>query len=140
MRWPPARRSSRTRASSSSTTRARSPGVRPWRGCSRSRDRSAASRTRRCYTSNAGAPALRQPVRLALAQEALEQALVALLVAEDVDDHVLGHEVLAVAELDDPVVVVDRAGLGLDHSLDEGDDVRRAVRRLEVGLLGFEVE
>ena len=39
-----------------------------------------------------------------------------------------------------PVVVVDRAGLGLDHALDDVDDVRLLVGRLEVGLLGLEVE
>src|SRR5215211_4935500 len=59
-----------------------------------------------------------QALGLELAQEALEQAPVALLVVEDLDHHVLGHQVLVVAELDDPVVVLDGAGLGLDHALD----------------------
>ena len=54
-------------------------------------------------------PALGQALRLVLAQEALEQALVALLVAEDRDHHVLGDRVDAVGLLDDPAVVLDRA-------------------------------
>src|SRR5919204_3142452 len=65
-----------------------------------------------------------QALRLVLAQEPLEQAAVALLVVEDLDHHVLGHQVLALAELDDPVVVLYGAGLGLDHALDHVHDVR----------------
>ena len=37
------------------------------------------------------------------------------------------------------VVVLDRAGLGLDHALDHVDDVGLLLGRLEVGLLGREV-
>src|SRR3954466_7667888 len=81
-----------------------------------------------------------QALGLVLPEEALEQAPVALLVVEDRDDHVLGHEILAVAELDDPVVVLDRAGLGLDHALDHVHDVGLVLGRLEVALLGAEVE
>src|SRR5215217_2193395 len=83
---------------------------------------------------------LGEPFDLVFAQVALEQAPVALLVVEDRDHHVLRHEVEAVGELDDAVVVLDRAGLGLDHALDHVDDVRLVLRRLEVGLLGAEVE
>src|SRR6185312_1894838 len=49
---------------------------------------------------------------LELAAEALEGAQVALFVAQDLDDHVLGGPVDAVAGLDDPHVVIDGAGLG----------------------------
>jgi hypothetical protein len=65
---------------------------------------------------------------------------VALLVAEDVDDHVLRDPVDAVGRLDDPVVVRDRARLGLDDAADDVDDVGLPVGRLEVRLLGLEVE
>ena len=71
----------------------------------------------------AEAVGLGQALGLVLAQEALEQAPVALLVAQDRDDHVLCDRVAAFAELDDLVVVLDRAGLRLDHSLDHVDDV-----------------
>ena len=37
------------------------------------------------------------------------------------------------------VVVLDRAGLGLDHALDHVDDVGLVLRRLQVALLGAEV-
>jgi hypothetical protein len=65
---------------------------------------------------------------------------VALLVAQDVDDHVLRDRVPALGELDDRVVVLDRAGLGLDHALDDVHDVGLRLGRLEIGLLGLEVE
>src|SRR5215207_8882763 len=60
---------------------------------------------------------LSETLRLVLAQEALEEPAVALLVAEDRDHHVVGHGIDLVRELDDAVVVLDRAGLGLDHAL-----------------------
>src|SRR5579872_7133229 len=66
-----------------------------------------------------------------LAQVALEQAAVSLLVAEDRDHHVLRDPVEAVSCFDDAVVVVDRAGLGLDHTLDHVDDVGLVLGRLE---------
>ena len=75
---------------------------------------------------------LGQPLGLELAQEALEEAAVALLVAQDRDHHVLRDPVDAVGHLDDPVVVLDRAGLGLDHALDHVHDVGLLVGRLEV--------
>src|SRR5438093_1408350 len=77
---------------------------------------------------------------LVLAQEAFEQAPVALLVVEDLDRHVLRHPVDAVRRLDDPGVVLDRAGFGLDHALDHVHDVGLALGRLEVALLGLERE
>ena len=43
-------------------------------------------------------------------------------------------------DLDDRVVVLDRAGLGLDHALDDVHDVGLVLGRLQVGLLGREVE
>src|SRR6478735_5897179 len=64
----------------------------------------------------------------------------ALLVAQDADHHVLGDRVDALGLLDDRRVVLDRAGLGLDHALDDVDDVRLLVGRLQVGLLRAEVE
>src|ERR671916_315335 len=77
---------------------------------------------------------------LVLAQKALEEPAVALLVALDGDDHVLGHEIDAVAEPDDLRVVLDRAGLCLYHALDDMDDVRLLGRRLEERLLRAELE
>ena len=77
---------------------------------------------------------------LELAQVALELAEVALLVAQDVDDHVLRRPVDAVAGLDDAVVVLDRARLGLDHAADHRDDVRGVLGRLQRRLLGRERE
>src|SRR3712207_8569453 len=50
--------------------------------------------------------------------------------AEDGDDHVVGDGVDALGHLDDPVVVLDRAGLGLDHALDDVDDVGLLLGRL----------
>ena len=47
---------------------------------------------------------------------------------------------IAVGLLDDPAVVLDRARLGLDHALDHVHDVDLLVGRLQVGLLGREVE
>src|SRR3954452_9170329 len=83
--------------------------------------------------------ALRQPVRLELAQEAVKEAAMALVVAQNADPHVLGRIVDAVGVLDDRVVVLDRAGLCLDHALDDVDDVGLLVRRLEELLLSLEV-
>ena len=82
---------------------------------------------------------LSEALGLVLAQEALEQAPVALLVVEDLGDHVLGDGVDTLARLDDAVVVVDRPGLGLDHAADHVDDVGLVLGRLEVGLLGLEL-
>lgn len=48
-----------------------------------------------------------------------------LFVTQDLDDHVLRGPVRAVAGLDDPVVVLDRPRLSLDHPADHGRDVRR---------------
>ena len=65
--------------------------------------RRAAAKRRRptCSTRGHGRdPRLGQALGLELAQEALEQAPVAFLVAQDRDHHVLGDEVLVVAELD----------------------------------------
>src|SRR5918995_5790248 len=123
------------RASTAARRRAWSARLRPSRGSS---GRSRWSRTR--SAARPGARPLREPLRLVLAQEALEQAAMALLVAKDVDDHVLRDGVAALAELDDLVVVLDRARLGLDHALDHMDDVGLVVGRLEVRLLGVEVE
>ena len=80
----------------------------------------------RDYSARSGASA---PGRfgLELAQEALEEAAVALLVVQNLDDHVLRDPVHAVADLDDLVVVLDRPALRRDHALDDVDDV---------GLLG----
>ena len=39
---------------------------------------------------------------------------------------------MASCELDDPVVVLDRAGLGLDHAANDVHDVRLVVGRLEI--------
>jgi hypothetical protein len=72
--------------------------------------------------------------------DSLEQAAVALLVVEDVDRHVLRDPVDAVGRLDDAVVVLDRARLGLDHAADHVHDVGLVLWRLEVGLLRLEVE
>src|SRR3954453_20851862 len=83
---------------------------------------------------------LREPFRIVFAEVALEEAAVALLVAKDRDDHVLRDRVDALGELDDRVVVVDRAGLGLDHALDDVDDVGLVVGRLQERLLGGELE
>src|SRR4051794_16860858 len=77
---------------------------------------------------------------LVLAQEALEQAPVALLVAQDRDHHVVGHRIDLLGRLDDRVVVLDRAGLGLDHALDDVHDVGLVRGRREIGLLGREVD
>jgi hypothetical protein len=65
---------------------------------------------------------------------------VALLVAQDGDDHVLRDPVDAVAGLDDRVVVLDRARLGFDDAPDDVDDVRLVLGGLQVALLGLEVE
>jgi hypothetical protein len=59
---------------------------------------------------------------------------VRLLVVEDLDRHVLGDRVDAVGLLDDPRVVLDRAGLGLDHPSDHVDDVGLLLRRLQEAL------
>src|ERR1700749_1266966 len=61
---------------------------------------------------------LRLALEFVLAQEALEEAAVPLLVAEDRDHHVLSDRVAALGLPDDPRVVLDRAGLGLDHAAD----------------------
>jgi hypothetical protein len=61
---------------------------------------------------------------------------VLLLAAEDLDDHVLGDVVEPVGRLDDRVVVLDRTGLGLDHTVDHVHDVGLVLGRLQVGLLG----
>src|SRR5215207_2877722 len=82
----------------------------------------------------------RQPFHFVLAQVALEQPPVALLVVQDRDHHVLRHEVESVGELDDAVVVLDRAGLGLDHALDHVHDVGLVLGRLQVRLLRVELE
>src|SRR5690606_9486626 len=60
---------------------------------------------------------------LQLAQESLEETQMRFLVAEDLDHHVLRHVVQVLAELDDAAVVIDRALLRLDHSLDHVHDV-----------------
>jgi hypothetical protein len=65
---------------------------------------------------------------------------VALLVVEDGDHHVVGHGVDGVGDLDDLVVVLDRAVLGLDHAADHVHDVGLVLGRLEVGLLRAELE
>src|SRR4051812_36971196 len=83
---------------------------------------------------------LHETLDLVLAKETLEQAPVALLVAEDRDHHVVGHRVDVLGELDDPVVVLDGAGLGLDHALDDVHDVGLLVGRLQEGLLGGEFQ
>ena len=62
-----------------------------------------------------------------------------LLVAQDRDRHVLGDRVEAVRLLDDPCVVLDRAGLGLDHAADHVDHVGLLAGRLQKALLGREV-
>ncbi len=80
-----------------------------------------------------------EPLRLVLAQEALEEAQVALLVVEDGDHHVVRHRIDLVGDLDDPAVVLDRAPLGLDHALDHVHDVDLLRGGLKVGLLGGEL-
>ena len=97
-------------------------------------------RVQRTAASSPDAADVCEALGLVLAQVALEQAAVALLVVEDRDHHVLGHEVDPVGRLDDRVVVLDRAGLGLDHALDHVHDVGLVLGRLQVGLLGGEVE
>ena len=64
---------------------------------------------------------------LELAQEPFEEAQVALFVVEDADHDVLGDEVEVVAELDDAVVVLDRALLSCDHAFDDVHDVGLAM-------------
>src|ERR1044072_9117732 len=63
-----------------------------------------------------------------------------LLVVEDRDRHVLRDPVAAVGDLDDAVVVLDRAGLRLDHAADHVHDVGLVRGRLEIGLLGAELQ
>ncbi len=75
-----------------------------------------------------------------LAQEALEQPAVAFLVAQDGATMSVVTGVDRLGDLDDPVVVLDGAGLGLDDAADDVDDVGLALGRLEEGLLGDEVE
>src|SRR6185437_13450618 len=87
-----------------------------------------------------GGIALCQPFGFVLAQIALEQPPVALLVAQDGDDHVLGDGIDLVGLLDDAVVVLDGAGLGLDDALDDVHDVGLVLGRLQIGLLGGEVQ
>src|SRR4051812_34807683 len=111
------------------------PSSRPSRPSPTSRPRRRTRATRRSLTPSDGrwpADAKKGTVplfasgralRLVLAQVALEQAAVLLLVAQDGDDHVVGDGVDALGLLDDEVVVLDRAGLGLDHALDHVDDV-----------------
>src|ERR1700712_1852708 len=77
---------------------------------------------------------------LVLAQESLEEPAVAFLVAQNRDDHVLRHGGDLVGLLDDLRVVVDRTALGLDHALDDMDDVGLMLRRLQIGLLCAEVQ
>src|SRR5918994_7012176 len=88
----------------------------PHEGC-------AGARHARRGASGGAARRLDQPFRFELAQEALEQPEVSLLVVLDLYDHVLGDPVEAIAELDDPAVVLDRALLGLDNTFDYMHDV-----------------
>ena len=90
--------------------------------------------------SPASARALGEPFLLVLAEEALEEALVALFVLEDRDHHVVGDRVDLLGLLDDVAVVLDRASLGFDYAADHMDDVDLVVGRLQVGLLGSELE
>ena len=88
---------------------------------------------RSCHRGEPRSPA---SLDLVLAQEALEEPAVPLLVVEDLDHHVLGDRVDALGLLDHPRVVLDRPGLGLDHAADHVDDVGLLLRRLQVGLFG----
>src|SRR5687767_12172277 len=83
---------------------------------------------------------LRQALGLVLAQEALEEAPVALLVAQDVYEHVLRYRVYALGLLDDPGVVLDGSRLGLYDALDDVHDVRLLCGGLQVGLARLEVQ
>src|SRR5215213_973863 len=77
-------------------------------------------------------PAAGDPFDLVLAQEALEEPSVPLLVMEHVDHHVLGDRVDPLGLLDYAGVVLYRAGLGLDHAADHVNDVGLLLGRLEV--------
>src|SRR5918912_467739 len=78
-----------------------------------------------------------EPVTPAVPHE--PPATPALLVAEDRDRHVVRDRVDALGLLDDAAVVLDGARLGLDHALDDVDDVGLLLGRLQVRLLGLEL-
>lgn len=59
---------------------------------------------------------------LELPEETLEEAAMALLIAQDIDNHILRDPVDAIAGFDDLVVVGNRAALCVDHALDNVDD------------------
>src|SRR5918998_1568041 len=59
---------------------------------------------------------LGQSFGLVLAEETLEQAAVTLLVAQDVDHHILRNQVDLIGRLHEPGVELYRAGLGVYHA------------------------
>ncbi len=135
---PPRSASACSSGSSASTPPTASGSMAPawaWRSCATSCARTAGTSASRA--SRARAPVLGDPARRALAlvllQEADELATVALLVGQDRRDHVLRDRV-EIGLLDDEVVVVDGAFLGLDHALDDGHDVAAVRRRLQAVL------
>src|SRR4051812_2075924 len=78
--------------------------------------------------SQASAPA---GFGIEFSEKALEEAAVALLVVQDLDNHVLGDPIHAFAGLDDLVVVRNCATLRRDHALDDVDNIRLLRGRLE---------
>lgn len=79
-----------------------------------------------------------KPGQLVLAQKALEETTMTLLVTKDLDRHVLGHRVDPIGRFDYPGVVLDRPGLGLDHTANHVNDVSLLLRRLQIVLFGDE--
>src|SRR5688500_3917508 len=80
--------------------------------------------------------ALGGPGAFHLAQESLEKTHVAFLILQDSDHEVLRHVIHAITQLDDLIVVLDGALLGLDDAFDDVADVGLHVRRLEERLAG----
>src|SRR5829696_1585931 len=80
-----------------------------------------------------------QPFSLVLAEETLEQAPVALLVAQDVYDHVLRDQVDLIGHVHDLSVELYRTGLGVYNALYDVHHVGLLLRRLEESLFGPEV-
>src|SRR4051794_4931702 len=79
------------------------------------------------------------PFGFVLAQEALEEATVALLVVQDIYDHVVRDRVYVLGLLDDVRVVLDRAVFGIDDALYDVHDIDLVLRWLELVLAGFEL-
>src|SRR5918997_5263190 len=86
-----------------------------------------------------GSCLLGEALGLVLAKEPLEQAAVALLVAQDVYDHVLRDQVDLIGHIHDLSIELYRTGLGVYNALYDVHHVGLLLRRLEKLLFGLEV-